>query len=92
MAADVATPEEVLAVITAIMNGTFADAAGNAPKVAERCRAAELLAKHYGLFIPAEHEQTEARRRAATEISEAVDAWNAEKEVTDPSTGTPSDG
>ena len=52
MSADIAAPEEVLAVLSAIMQGTFPDAAGHAPGVAERCRAAELLARHYGIRRP----------------------------------------
>ena len=92
MNADIAAPEEVLAVLSAIMQGTFLDAAGHAPRVAERCRAAELLARHYGLFVPAERETTQARRDAAERISRAVDAWLAGEEVDSPSTGTPSAG
>ena len=92
MAGEIASPEEVLEVITAIMQGTFQDDAGHRPKVSERCRAAELLAKHYGLFIPSEHEQTGARRQAAALIGEAVARWAEEKGVTAPSTGTPWDG
>ncbi len=42
--------EEVLCMITGIMRGDCADESGAGPKIAERFRAAELLAKRYGLL------------------------------------------
>ena len=64
---DIAQPEEVLRVITRIMRGEE-----EAP-VSERRRAAELLARRYGLLEEAEAARTEARRQAARAIEAAVE-------------------
>lgn len=68
MSDDVAGAEEVLRVITAIMRGTCLDEGGAGPKVAERFRAAELLAKRYGLLEPDTAGERQAREAAAREI------------------------
>lgn len=46
----VASPEEVLRVMTQIMRGDMGEDGTGPPKVAERSKAAEMLGKRYGLF------------------------------------------
>lgn len=49
--ASIATKREVLQFVTSIMRGETEEGSGaSPPKPAERCRAAELLGKQYGLF------------------------------------------
>ena len=72
---EIAPPEEVLRVITRIMRGEGCPGEdGEAEKipVSERRRAAELLARRYGLLEEAENTRTEARRQAALAIEAAV--------------------
>ena len=64
---DIADETEVLRLMTDILRGTL----DGAPKVSERCRAAELLGKRMGLFEPAE-ERAGDRRAAAEAIGEAL--------------------
>ncbi len=71
----VAGAEEVLRMITAIMRGTCADESGAGPKIAERFRAAELLAKRYGLLEPDPASQRAERERAAQEIEALMARW-----------------
>ena len=73
----IAAPEEVLRVITRIMRGQ-GDTAEEQVPVSERRRAAELLARRYGLLEDPEAERTEARRRAARAIEDAVARMRAE--------------
>lgn len=66
---DIAEKEEVLQVFTSIMRGEMTDEplrrvpSGeehpvSPPKIAERCKAAELLGKQYGLFEKKEEKAT----------------------------------
>lgn len=71
----IAQPEEILQLMTDIMRGTLTevDKKGEelTPKVAERARAAELLAKRYGLFAETEHQRDEPAA-IAEEIHQAL--------------------
>lgn len=49
----IADEGEVLRMLTGIMRGDYAEA-----KISERCKAAEDLGKHYGLFDPKEKKRT----------------------------------
>lgn len=71
----IAQPEEVLRVITRIMRGEE-----EGVPVSERRRAAELLARRYGLLEEAENTRTEARRQAARAIEAAVERMRRELE------------
>ncbi len=73
----IAPPEEVLRVITRIMRGE-GDGEEERVPVSERRRAAELLARRYGLLEDPEAERTEARRQAALAIEAAVERMRAE--------------
>ncbi len=49
--ASVASKTEVLQTFTSIMRGEMTEGNANTPpKISERCKAAELLGKQYGLF------------------------------------------
>lgn len=61
-AADVATPEEVLATFTELMRGD---------KTAERLKAAEQLAKYHCLFAPKEDAEADVTD-AASAVAAAV--------------------
>ncbi|MBQ6174047.1 MAG: hypothetical protein IJK28_05440 [Clostridia bacterium] len=69
--------------LTAIMRGEFPDEDGDMPRLADRFRAAELLARHYGLLQPPEKAGPDAgaRRRMAEEIeAEMAALLGAEEE------------
>lgn len=72
---DIAQPEEILQFMTDIMRGTLTevDKKGeeSPPKVSERARAAELLAKRYGLFSEAESQDAQPSA-IADEIRQAL--------------------
>ncbi len=68
----VAGPEEVLEVITGIMRGTCTDESGAGPKMAERFRAAELLAKYHRLLETEDGARRQEREAAAREIEAAL--------------------
>ena len=68
-AADIATPDEVLATFTELMRGE---------KSAERLKAAEQLAKYHSLFAP--KEEAAISPDAAAEVEAAVAAILAERE------------
>ncbi len=61
-AADVATPEEVLATFTELMRGD---------KSAERLKAAEQLARYHSLFVPKEEADADLTE-AASAVAAAV--------------------
>jgi len=59
--ASVAGKTEVLQTFTNIMRGEMTEgSAGAPPKISERCKAAELLGKQYGLFDRKEELQPKA--------------------------------
>lgn len=60
--APIATPEEVLAILTNLLRGS---------KSAEQLRAAEHLAKHFGMLSPRE-ETAPAKAAVAAEIEAAM--------------------
>ena len=93
MSEPIAGAEEVLRLITGIMRGDCADESGAGPKIAERFRAAELLAKRYGLLEETAVAGPE-REEAAREIEAMIRRFAAgrEEEDTPSSTGTLSDG
>lgn len=62
----IADAAEVLRMLTGVMRGDTAEA-----KVSERCKAAEDLAKHYGLFDTRETKR-EPRPAVARAIDEAI--------------------
>lgn len=68
-AADIATPDEVLATFTELMRGE---------KSAERLKAAEQLAKYHSLFAPKEEATISAD--AAAEVDAAVAAILAKRD------------
>ena len=72
----VASAEEVLRVLTAILRGEAEE--DTAVPTGERRRAAELLARHYGILTPADSGMTEARRRAVAAVEAAVEAMRRE--------------
>ena len=93
MTEEVAGPDEVLRMITAVMRGTCADESGAVPKIAERFRAAELLAKRYGLLDAEPAAERREREEAAREIEAALAALiRRERGEAPSSTGTPSAG
>lgn len=61
----IATPEEVLATFTAMLRSE---------KPAEQLKAAENLAKHYGMLAPRDEKATSVRPEIAEEIEEALRA------------------
>lgn len=67
---DIATPREVLETLTAMLRGE---------KSSEQMKAAEYLAKHYGLLAPKE-ERAPMKSELAGEIEAAVKAIEAERE------------
>jgi len=73
---EVASPEEVLELMTQIMRGEAGDEHTGPPKLAERSKAAELLGKRYGLFG-----EKEGIQPAGEEVTLAIDA--AMKEMMD---------
>ena len=95
MSEPIAGAEEVLRTITGIMRGDCADESGAGPKIAERFRAAELLAKRYGLLEDAADASRE-REAAAREIEAMIRRFteDGEREEGDApsSTGTPLPG
>lgn len=76
---DIATPEEVLRTFTQIMRGELTEPSGRKsasgeetllpPKVSERCKAAELLGKRYGLFS-----ERDAGGRPKAELAAEIEA------------------
>ena len=62
----IATPEEVLAMFTAMLRGEKGE------KPAEQMKAAENLARHYGMLAPREEKATSVRPEIAEEIEEAL--------------------
>ncbi len=59
--ASVASKTEVLQTFTSIMRGEMTEGSAQAPpKISERCKAAELLGKQYGLFDRKEELQPKA--------------------------------
>lgn len=69
----IAPAEEVLGMLTGIMRGEFPGEEGEMPRLADRFRAAELLARHYGLLQPPDpKERAGEERRQAAEAIEAV--------------------
>ena len=95
MSGAIAGAEEVLRTITGIMRGDCADESGAGPKIAERFRAAELLAKRYGLLEDAADASRE-REAAAREIEAMIRRFAEEREGEEgdapSSTGTPLPG
>ena len=93
MSESVAGADEVLQMITGIMRGTCTDENGAGPKIAERFRAAELLAKRYGLLEEAA-DSSRDREEAAREIEALLRAFAAGRKEADApsSTGTPLPG
>ena len=68
----VASPEEVLATLTAILRGEMTEEKGG-PKISERSRAAELFGKRYGLFDKPEPEEADAgMKKALPQVLAAV--------------------
>ena len=63
----IATPEEVLATFTAMLRGE---------KPAEQMKAAENLAKHYGMLTPRE-DRAAVKPEIAEEIEEAMRSLEA---------------
>ena len=61
----IATPEEVLETFTAMLRGE---------KRAEQLKAAESLAKHYGLLSPREEARAACKPELAEEIEAAIEA------------------
>ncbi|MBR4711450.1 MAG: hypothetical protein IKP10_05410 [Clostridia bacterium] len=68
----IATAEEVLATVTGIMRGEVPE--NEAPRLADRFRAAELLARYHGLLQTgsAKDAGAEGRRRAAEALEAAM--------------------
>ena len=62
----IATPEEVLAMFTAMLRGEKGD------KPADQMKAAENLAKHYGMLAPREEKATSVKPEIAEEIEAAL--------------------
>ena len=62
----IATPEEVLETFTAVLRGE------NGEKPAEQMKAAENLAKHYGMLAPREEKTTSVKPEIAEEIEAAL--------------------
>ena len=93
MSEPVAGADEVLRMITGIMRGDCTDESGAGPKIAERFRAAELLAKRYGLLEETAGASRE-REEAAKEIEAMLCTFAGERKEEDApsSTGTPSAG
>lgn len=59
--AAIAGKREVLQTFTSIMRGEMTEGGGGSPpKISERCKAAELLGKQYGLFDRKEELQPKA--------------------------------
>ena len=70
-AADIATPDEVLATFTELMRGE---------KSAERLKAAEQLAKYHSLFAPKEEsaaDMTEAANAVEAAVADILAARDA---------------
>lgn len=68
----IASKTEVLQTFTSIMRGEMTEGgAGVPPKISERCKAAELLGKQYGLFDRKEELQPKAD--VIHEIREALE-------------------
>lgn len=65
---DIATPEEVLATLTDLMRGD---------KPSEKIKAAEHLAKHYGILTPTE-EKADVKPEIVEEIDAALRAMEAQ--------------
>ena len=62
----IASPEEVLEMFTAMLRGEKGE------KPAEQMKAAENLAKHYGMLAPKEEKATSVNPEIAEEIEEAL--------------------
>ena len=94
MTETIAGPEEVLRMITRIMRGDCDAVSGAGPKIAERFRAAELLAKRYGLLEADTAGADREREAAAREIEAALAALilRGREEDAPSSTAKPSDG
>ncbi len=63
----IANEKEVLRVLTAIMRSENGEA-----KVSERCKSAEDLGKHYGLFEKPEQQPLHTRSRLILEINRTL--------------------
>ena len=95
MSGEIADPGEVLRTLTRIMRG---DEDAPRGELGERRRAAELLARRYGLLAPDPREAGKARRQAVAAVEAAVAAMRRaleageEAEATSDTTGTPCSG